>query len=75
MTQWDEKFCDERHKKLDDHVCDLYIKRDELVRTINGKFNKIMFGIFATLLTLIGSLVALLVKIPAIVAVANAAVK
>jgi hypothetical protein len=54
---WDEKLCDERHKKLDENVTDLYEKRDQLVTAINGKFNKIMIGIFATLLTVIGSLI------------------
>jgi hypothetical protein len=71
----DQKLCDERHRKLDEQVRDLYEKRDELVKAINGKFNKIMFGIFATLLTLIGSLIVLLVKLPAITAVATAATK
>jgi hypothetical protein len=75
MAAWDEKFCDERHKRIDDHVEDLYTKREDLVRMINGKFNTIMFGIFATLLTLVGSLITLIVKMPAMVAVANAAVK
>lgn len=73
--QYDDRLCDERHEKLDAQVCDLYTKREDLVKMINGKFNKIMFGIFATLLTLVGSLIALIVKMPAITAVANAAVK
>lgn len=73
--QYDGRLCDERHEKLDDQVCDLYTKREDLVKTINGKFNKIMFGIFAMLLTLIGSLITLIVKMPAITSVANAAVK
>ena len=62
MSVWDEKLCDERHEKLDNLIEDLYTKRDELVVTINGKFNKIMFGVFSTLLTIIAALVVMLVK-------------
>ena len=72
MIEWDEKLCIEKHKRLDEtagrldeEVQDLYKKRDELIQALNGKFNKIMFGIFATLLTVVGSLITIIVtRIP-----------
>ena len=55
------KLCDERHQKIDTNIDDLWRHNNELVASINGKFNKILFAVMVTLLTVIGSLITIMV--------------
>jgi len=58
--EFDEKLCIERHKTIDHNIDDLWKFHGELSRSINGKFNKIMFSILGTLLTVIASMVVII---------------
>jgi hypothetical protein len=57
---FDEKVCDERHERINKDVDDLWRHNGDLVKAINGKFNKIMFGLYGVLLSVIGSLVIII---------------
>jgi hypothetical protein len=64
MSDWEEKLCDERHQRIDVNVTTLYTKHENLAATINGKFNKILFLLVATLLSVIASLFVVIVTRP-----------
>jgi len=58
--EYDVKLCDERHKKVDQNIDDLWRHNGDMIKQINGKFNKIMYSIFLLLLSIIGSLITII---------------
>lgn len=60
-VEYDSRLCDERHAKQDKEIEDVWKHHNHLRDSINGKFNKIMFGIFMTLLSVIASLIITIV--------------
>lgn len=67
MTEdYNKALCEERHCRIDEEMNAMKSDHTKLVESINGKFNKIMFGIFAVLLSIIGSLVAVLATRPGV---------
>jgi uncharacterized protein YydD (DUF2326 family) len=64
MDEFNTELCKERHENLGREIKELKNDYTELRQAINGKFNKIMFGVFTTLLTVISALIVFIATRP-----------
>ncbi len=59
--EFDKELCLERHKTINYRLTNTENNMSDLIKTINGKFNKIIFMFVGVLFTVIGSLIVFIV--------------
>jgi len=59
--EFDKELCNERHSHIDFRLNVSENTISDLIKTINGKFNKIIFMFLGVLMTIIGSLIVFII--------------
>jgi hypothetical protein len=59
-----KELCDEKHENIDKMCADLFKKQELLHSCLSSKFNQILGWVIVTLLSVVGSMIAIIVSRP-----------